>query len=114
VTETAATADGEAATNAEELISQGETIYAEECASCHQLNGEGTSEYPALNGSEMLTAEDPTEAITIVLQGRGEMPAFDEILSAEEIAAVLSHERNAWDNSASVVTAEQVQEVSGN
>jgi mono/diheme cytochrome c family protein len=106
--------EGAAAAGQEELISMGEAVYAEECASCHQNNGEGTSVYPALNGSAMLTAEDPTDAINIVLYGEGEMPAFEEILSTEEIAAVLSHERNAWDNNASVVTVEQVEEVSGN
>lgn len=94
-----------------QLISRGEEIYARNCASCHQLSGEGTAVYPALTQSEMLTAEDPTAAIEIVLHGRGQMPAFANILSTEEIAAVLSYERNSWDNNAPVVTVAQVEEV---
>jgi mono/diheme cytochrome c family protein len=93
------------------LINLGEEIYATECASCHRLSGEGSSVYPALNESELLISQDPTEAIRIVLYGMGQMPAFADILSTEEIAAVLSYERNAWDNDASVVTVEQVEEV---
>ncbi len=108
-----AAADGAAAANAQELISRGETIYADNCATCHQDNGEGTSVYPALAGSEMLTADDPTAAITVVLHGEGEMPAFADVLSTAEIAAVLSHERTAWDNNASAVTVAQVEEVQG-
>jgi cytochrome c oxidase subunit 2 len=93
-TPTSAQADGE------QLITKGEEIYAENCASCHQASGEGTAAYPALTQSELLTAEDPTEAIEIVLHGRGLMPAFEGTLSTEEIAAVLSYERNSWDNNA--------------
>jgi mono/diheme cytochrome c family protein len=101
----AAPSDGQA------LIDQGERLYAINCASCHQLNGQGTNVYPALNNNQELTSEDPTQAIQIVLYGRGQMPAFADILSAEEVAAVLSYERNAWDNNASIVTVEQVNQV---
>ncbi|MCE7984345.1 MAG: hypothetical protein DYG89_24490 [Caldilinea sp. CFX5] len=94
--------------DAEQLISMGEEIYAQECASCHQLNGEGTSSYPALNNNELVTSEDPSAPLTVILHGRGEMPAFADTLSAEEIAAVLSYVRSAWDNSAASVTVEQV------
>ncbi|MEZ4555653.1 MAG: cytochrome c [Caldilineaceae bacterium] len=45
---------------------------------------------PALNGSEFLTADDPSQAIQLVLQGRGEMPSFSDVLSNRQIAAVLS------------------------
>jgi mono/diheme cytochrome c family protein len=93
----------------EELIATGERIYATNCASCHQLSGEGTAAYPALSQSELLTADDPAEAIRIVLRGRGFMPGFANTLSAEEVAAVLSYERNSWDNNASPVTVEEVE-----
>ncbi len=107
----ARTTGAEAAKGEEELISRGTTIYTEQCASCHRSDGEGSSTYPALNGSDILTADDPTAAIEIVLYGAGTMPAFQDVLSAAEIAAVLSHGRTAWDNNASIVTEAQVEEV---
>lgn len=97
-------ADGADSVDAEALIARGEEVYARECASCHQLSGTGTTTYPALDGSELLTQEDGAAAITIVLYGRGEMPAFADLLSNEEIAAVLSYERNSWGNEASPVS----------
>ncbi len=109
--ETEAAADeaaDEAAGDEDELISTGEEIYAAECASCHQSDGQGDSNYPALVGSELVTAEDPSEAIAIVHEGRGQMPAFSDTLEDEEIAAVVSYIRNAWDNNASAVSVEQV------
>lgn len=99
------------ASDTEAVLAQGEEIYATECASCHRLSGEGTVEYPPLNNSELLTTAEPTGAIRNVLYGEGEMPAFEGLLSTEEIAAVLSYARNAWDNDTSIVTAEEVESV---
>jgi mono/diheme cytochrome c family protein len=39
------------------------------------------------------------------------MPGFAPALSEQEIAAVLSYIRNAWSNSASLISAEQVSQV---
>ena len=80
--------------NEQELISAGEQVYTGNCASCHQPNGEGTSAFPSLAGSGLLTSGDPTSAIQIVVNGQGQMPAFGDSLSADDIAAVLSYERN--------------------
>ena len=94
-----------------ELLHTGESLYGTTCANCHQLSGEGNTAYPSLVNNEVVIAEDPSAALLTILNGRGHMPAFVEMLSDQEIAAVLSHERTAWDNSASVVTAEQVAQV---
>lgn len=105
--------DGEmAAANEEELINQGEDIYATQCAKCHQLSGRGMgSAFPALRDSDIVTAEDPAAAIDTVIHGREAMPSFENVLSPEEIAAVVSYIRNAWDNDASAVNPQEVQEV---
>lgn len=95
----------------EELIGQGEEIFVANCAACHQANGQGTAEYPALDGNEFVTAEDPAPVIETVLHGRGEMPAFQDVLSDQQIAAAVSYIRNAWSNEASVVSPEQVQDI---
>lgn len=39
------------------------------------------------------------------------MPAFQDTLSNQEIAAVISYVRKAWGNNASTVTVEQVRSV---
>lgn len=95
----------------DQLISMGQDVYARNCASCHQLNGEGTSSYPALNNNAFVTNEEPTGPIEVALHGRGEMPAFEDTLSNQEIAAVLSYVRSTWDNSATVVHTAQVRQV---
>lgn len=102
-----------AAATGEQLINFGEQIYATNCATCHQPDGEGQGAYPALNGNPFVTAEDATQVIATVLQGRGQMPAFQDTLSSQEIAAVVSYIRNAWSNNASAVSVEQVERVAG-
>ena len=94
------------------LIAMGEMIYRSNCAPCHQVNGEGTlSTFPALNRNPFVTAADPTGVIEVVLYGRQLMPSFERTLTAQEVAAVVSYIRNAWDNQASVVSEAQVREV---
>lgn len=101
----------------------GATLYRTSCASCHQGNGEGISgAFPPLSDDPVVTAEDPTRHIEIILFGmQGEaingveysaaMPPFSEQLSDEEVAAIINHERTSWGNDAPTVTADQVQKV---
>jgi mono/diheme cytochrome c family protein len=97
--------------NAEALIARGETVYADNCATCHQPDGQGQGDYPALAGNAFVTADEPTAVIETVLYGRGEMPAFADTLANQEIAAVISYIRNSWGNSAAAVAVEQVRTV---
>ncbi len=101
----------------------GATLYRTSCASCHQGNGEGVpGAFPPLSDDPVVTAEDPTRHIEIVLfgmQGKAidgveysaAMPPFSEQLSDEEVAAIINHERTSWGNDAPTVTAEEVQKV---
>lgn len=101
----------------------GATLYRTSCGSCHQGNGEGvTGAFPPLSDDPVVTAEDPTRHIEIILFGlQGEtidgveysaaMPPFSEQLSDEEVAAIINHERTSWGNDAPTVTADQVQKV---
>lgn len=100
--------------NSEALVQRGEVVYSENCATCHQPNGQGQGDYPALAGNAFVTAQDPTAIIQTVLNGRGAMPAFGDTLSNQEIAAVISYIRNGWGNSAETVTVEQVRSVVNN
>ena len=84
----------------EQLMVLGEQVYNKACAACHQANGEGIPNvFPALKNSPMIL-NDLQGHIDIVLNGKPgtAMQAFAEQLSAAELAAVITYERNAWGN----------------
>ena len=93
----------------QQLIQQGQGVYSNNCAGCHGPNGEG-NRGPAHAGNEFTTQADPLPVIETVLTGREDMPPFRDRLSSEQIAAVVSYIRNAFGNSASTVTVEQVEQ----
>lgn len=83
-----------------ELIARGEKVYAANCAACHQANGMGLpGAFPALSGSPVATGPI-TAHIDIVLNGRPgtAMSAFGGQLSDADIAALVTYQRNAWNN----------------
>ncbi len=83
-----------------DLIARGEKVYAANCAVCHQANGMGLpGAFPAISGSKVATG--PLAAhIDLVLHGKPgtAMAAFGSQLSDADIAAVVTYQRNAWDN----------------
>ncbi|MGY8869015.1 MAG: cytochrome c oxidase subunit II [Pseudomonadales bacterium] len=84
----------------EELMTKGEAVYKTSCAACHQVNGEGIANvFPGLKDSPIATG-DINQHIDIVLNGKtgSAMQAFREQLSAVDLAAVITYERNAWGN----------------
>jgi len=101
----------------------GASVYASNCASCHQPDGEGIpGTFPPLKGNEVVTAKDPTRHVEIVLfglQGKtidgvkysSPMPAHEHVLTDAEVAAVVNHERTSWGNNAPTVTAEEVKKI---
>jgi cytochrome c oxidase subunit 2 len=83
-----------------ELKAIGEKVYTTNCMICHQANGMGMpGAFPALNGSKMVT-EDKSGHIDIVLNGKPStaMAPFGKQLSDLELAAVITYERNHWNN----------------
>ncbi|MGJ8691743.1 MAG: cytochrome c oxidase subunit II [Thalassotalea sp.] len=83
----------------DELMSLGEQAYLAHCAACHQPSGLGLPPaFPALKGSAVATTGSVTEHISIVAKGKNGMPSFAKQLSLKELAAVVTYERNAWDN----------------
>ena len=89
------------------LAQDGEALYAQHCASCHQPLGEGLGTFPPLAGNAFVTG-DAAAVVTLLLHGRAAMPAFAAILDDAEIAAVLTHVRGAWGNDAGPVDTERV------
>ncbi|MGR5238361.1 cytochrome c oxidase subunit II [Vibrio alfacsensis] len=83
-----------------DLMAQGESIYTARCAVCHQANGEGIpGAFPAIKGSAIAKGEVDTH-IDVIVNGRAgtAMQAFANQLSDQEIAAVITYQRNAWGN----------------
>ena len=98
----------------------GKQVYENNCSSCHQLSGAGLPGlFPPLNVNAVVAAVDATGHIVTIVNGLQNkiidgvtypalMPPFGAILSDEEIAAVVNHERTSWGHNASLVTPEQV------
>jgi cytochrome c6 len=94
------------------VLARGEEIFNTVCIACHQPDGRGIEGiYLPLAGNPLVTLDDPTYLITTILNGRGGMPRFDSTYSDEDIAAIATWVRQAWDNDAAPVTADQVAEI---
>ncbi len=96
--------------NSGQLINQGQQIYVEFCAECHQTDGTGYSTlFPRLAGNPVVTLHDPEPIIVTVVYGQGSMMGFRDKLNNNQIAAVLSYIRNSWGNHAPAVSPRQIQ-----
>ena len=85
---------------------QGQQIYQENCALCHQDSGVGDPPtFPALSGNDRLG--DPVRIVRSIHQGGRLMPPFPD-LTAEEISSVANYIRNAWANEFGSVSTEDV------
>jgi len=86
--------------NKDELMSLGEQVYMANCAACHQPTGMGLGGvFPALKGSIIATGPI-NDHIDIVIHGKPgtAMQSYLKQLSLKQLAAVITYERNAWDN----------------
>lgn len=100
----------------------GGALYAQHCQACHQANGEGLpGAFPPLKGSPIVMDDNPEIFVQIIMQGynaRKEqgyapMPAvgLNAELTAEEVTAIINHERSSWGNDAKKVEAEEVKKI---
>ena len=84
----------------DDLMAKGESVYNTNCAACHQATGQGIpGVFPAITGSSIATG--PIAAHEhIVMHGKTgtAMQAFGEQLDDVDLAAVITYERNAFDN----------------
>jgi mono/diheme cytochrome c family protein len=107
-----------AATTSSAPPTPGARAYMTNCIACHQRNGEGVKGvYPAVAGAPSVTGE-PGVLLAWVMYGvrpetlpkgqyRGVMPQY-AYLKDEELAAMLTHVRGSFGNSASPITPEMV------
>lgn len=82
-----------------DLVKRGESVYAANCAACHQANGKGAGPIKALDGSPVVLDADKAKSIAVLLNGQnnGAMPAWKQ-LSDTELAAVITFAKNSWSN----------------
>ena len=85
----------------EALMTLGKEKYEAICSACHQPDGRGIPPlYPALRGSSIAVGHPIARHIELVLYGvaGSAMQSYKDQLSDEEIAAIITYERNAWEN----------------
>jgi len=105
------------------VMEAGRKIYAQQCAVCHGDEGEGfPPEMPPLAGNQSITMSSPVNPIRMVLNGgyapgtkknprpHG-MPPFSHMLNDQEVAAVVTYIRVAWNNTGTPVTPAQANEL---
>ena len=83
-----------------DLYAKGEEVYNTHCIACHQLNGMGIpGAFPAINGSAVATGDQAAHMAKVMDGVAGTaMAAFKDQMSDVDIAAVMTYQRNAWDN----------------
>jgi mono/diheme cytochrome c family protein len=78
------------------VFGQGQQLYQDHCALCHQDAGTGyPPTFPALSSNDLLG--NPGRIARTIRQGTGTMPPFPG-LTAADISAVGTYIRNAWAN----------------
>lgn len=90
---------------------KGKEVYMRNCVACHQPNGKGIPPaFPSIAGSPVVLGDEEAQ-ISLILNGKTgtAMVAFGPQLSDEEIAAVITYQRNSFGNNVGgEVTADQV------
>jgi mono/diheme cytochrome c family protein len=102
------------------LMKKGEEVYSGKCAACHQATGAGVAGvFPPLAADPVANGGPANEHILTVLKGlngkvingvaySAAMQAWAPVLNDQEIAAVITYERNSWKNNGGVVEPAQV------
>ena len=86
------------------LAADGAAIFKSKCSPCHGAEGQGTAMAPAFQGNAFLKSGKDADIIATVTDGRAgaakkykqfaiAMPAQGKALSAEDILAVIAHEK---------------------
>ena len=100
----------------------GKVLYANNCQSCHQTNGEGLKgAFPPLKGSKVVLDENSELMVNIIMngysgrisEGFAEMPnvGTNNGLKPDEVAAIMNHEKTSWGNNAKKVTPAEVKKL---
>lgn len=103
----------------DEWMKRGADLYAQNCAACHQQNGQGLpGAFPPLANSDFI-AKDPSAIVDITVNGRqgkmvvngveynNIMPAMS-FLSDKDLAAIITFVLNSWGNPGGTVQMSKV------
>jgi alcohol dehydrogenase (quinone), cytochrome c subunit len=101
-------------------LKAGEAVYKARCEKCHGASGRGgIFSSPPVAGSSITQSDDPASLVNIILYGpqlhegiptgswEG-MPAYRDILTDMQTAAVANYLRGSWGNRAGAVTEKDV------
>ncbi|MFB9263473.1 c-type cytochrome [Bradyrhizobium erythrophlei] len=90
----------------------GEELFANVCQGCHMPDAKGATgagSYPSLAGNKNL--ESSGYPIFLIINGRRGMPAFGDMMTDGQVAAVVNYVRTHFGNSfQDAVTAKDVQD----
>lgn len=98
----------------------GENIYGSVCSTCHQSNGEGVEgAFPTLVDTDYVNGSIGRFAGIIIhglygemeingINYNGNMPAWGEQISDEEVAAVMTYVRNSFGNNSTDVPIDSI------
>lgn len=94
-------------------LADGERLYRNNCASCHQVDGDGLRGLPALRNHPMLRHQSADNVGMAILDGvwpeHGQgMPGFREELDDREVAAIGNYVMTAFGGSAVGITQQRV------
>ena len=108
--------DSAGAVSSAATAADGHSIYVEICQACHMADARGGGGagmgIPALADNPNMA--DKKLVIGVLVNGRGGMPWFTDMLSAGQIAAVLTYVRRDFNAYTDPVTAAEVQAAIGN
>jgi mono/diheme cytochrome c family protein len=91
----------------------GESLYKSVCQACHMPNSEGATgagSYPSLAGDPALG--DHGYPAYVVVFGKRAMPSFGDMMSNDQVAAVVNYLRTHFGNNyLDKITAEEIQAI---
>lgn len=108
------------AAGAENPLPDGAQLYAQNCQSCHQANGEGLpGAFPPLKESPVVTGDDLELFVNIIMRGYDPRPEYASMpaigannqLSPEAVTAIINHEKSSWGNHAEPVSVDDVKKI---
>lgn len=93
-------------------LDRGRDLYGRHCAACHRPDGAGLPPtFPSLVSSSVAVGQPVDRHIDLVLRGVPDsaMQGYAPQLDDEELAAIITYERNAWDHdTGDLVTPAQI------
>jgi mono/diheme cytochrome c family protein len=105
--------DGPGGITSVPVADEGKQVFEQICQACHMPDAKGArgagATIPALADNPKLA--DKNYPITMLLKGRGGMPWFTDILTQQQMAAVITYVRSHFNKYPDPVTVEDVKRV---